>query len=116
MVGSLLDFVYAPDDIQATLERMTSPQCKMISLTITEKGYCWDKDGDLDLEHPLIVRDLADVNKPASAMGYITAAVCYPPIEQASWFDACASHFRNEACQDIFSRSNFEHTLCNRRE
>jgi len=75
VVGSLLDFVYAPDDIQATLERMTSPQCKMISLTITEKGYCWDKDGDLDLEHPLIVRDLADVNKPASAMGYITAAL-----------------------------------------
>lgn len=75
ILGSIMGFVFAPDNVPGALENLADPQCKIVSLTITEKGYCFDPDGNLDFSHPLIVRDLADVSKPGSALGYIIAAV-----------------------------------------
>lgn len=56
---------------------------KIVSLTITEKGYCWDKAGNLDVLNPLIINDVANIDRPASALGYILAAVLthkIPPL------------------------------------
>ena len=39
MIGSILDYLYAPDDPEAVLTRMADPQCRIVSLTITERGY-----------------------------------------------------------------------------
>ena len=39
VIGSIVDFVYAPEDRKACVERLASPQCKIVSLTVTEKGY-----------------------------------------------------------------------------
>eukprot|EP00238_Polyblepharides_amylifera_P002005 CAMPEP_0196585382 /NCGR_PEP_ID=MMETSP1081-20130531/50433_1 /TAXON_ID=36882 /ORGANISM="Pyramimonas amylifera, Strain CCMP720" /LENGTH=1314 /DNA_ID=CAMNT_0041906905 /DNA_START=249 /DNA_END=4193 /DNA_ORIENTATION=- len=75
VVGSIMDFVYAPDDICAAMERLAHPQCKIVSLTITEKGYCWNKEGHLDLTNPLIINDLNDIARPSSALGYVTYAL-----------------------------------------
>lgn len=75
VIGSVLDFVYAPDDKQAALDRMADPQTKMVTLTITEKGYCCNSDGDLDLTNRYIADDLKDITNPVSAIGFIVAAL-----------------------------------------
>lgn len=75
VVGSMLDMIYAPDDKAAALERMVAPQTKIVSLTITEKGYCWDSDGNLDLNNMYIKGDLEDISKPMSAIGFLVAAL-----------------------------------------
>ncbi|MGC5616552.1 mannitol dehydrogenase family protein [Georgenia sp. Z1491] len=38
-IGSIVDFVYAPDDPDALVERLASPETRIVSLTITEGGY-----------------------------------------------------------------------------
>ncbi|RZT25048.1 mannitol 2-dehydrogenase [Mycobacterium sp. BK558] len=39
VVGSILDFRYAPDDPEAVIELLAAPTTRMVSLTITEGGY-----------------------------------------------------------------------------
>ncbi len=52
------------------------PSTRIISLTITEKGYCHDPaTGALNFAHPDIVHDLADPARPQSAIGLIVAAL-----------------------------------------
>jgi len=75
VVGSILDMIYAPDDKAAALERMCDLQTKIVSLTITEKGYCWDSDGNLDFSNKLIKSDLEDISQPWSAIGFLVAAL-----------------------------------------
>src|SRR5699024_10966134 len=39
VIGSIVDYVYAPDDPEAALERMCDPAIRIVSLTVTEGGY-----------------------------------------------------------------------------
>jgi len=48
-----------------------NPDLAIVSLTITEKGYCTDGRGHLDPENAAIMRDLAEGANPASAPGII---------------------------------------------
>ncbi|KUI96579.1 mannitol dehydrogenase family protein [Vibrio sp. MEBiC08052] len=64
------------DSIEAVLEKMAEPQVAIVSMTITEKGYCVDPaTGQLDLTHPLIQQDLQTPHAPKSALGYIVEAL-----------------------------------------
>ncbi|WP_312928085.1 mannitol dehydrogenase family protein, partial [Pseudescherichia sp.] len=52
------------------------PQVAIVSLTITEKGYCHaPATGELMLDHPLIVADLQNPQQPKSAPGVIVEAL-----------------------------------------
>jgi mannitol 2-dehydrogenase len=44
VIGSIIDYRYAPDDPQAAVELLAAPSTRIISLTITEGGYR-DPDG-----------------------------------------------------------------------
>ncbi|MBD1556616.1 fructuronate reductase [Vibrio sp. S9_S30] len=58
------------------LETMASTDTRIISLTITEKGYCIEPHSrQLDTHDPLIQHDLANPNEPRSAIGYIVASL-----------------------------------------
>ena len=47
------------DSLAAIIEKFCEPQVAIVSLTITEKGYCIDPaTGHLDLTQPRIVHDL----------------------------------------------------------
>jgi fructuronate reductase len=48
-----------------------APTVHIITLTITEKGYCLDAQGELDLSHPDIAHDLAQPEAPVSAIGWL---------------------------------------------
>ncbi|MES2964274.1 MAG: mannitol dehydrogenase family protein [Bdellovibrionota bacterium] len=56
-------------DRELFLSRMTDPVLEMVTLTITEKGYCLDVDGRLDLNSAEIKSDLASPEEPKSAIG-----------------------------------------------
>lgn len=65
----------APQDPQAVLEAMADPAIRIISLTVTEKGYCHaPATGALNLAHPDIRHDLAHP-LPRSAPGYLVRAL-----------------------------------------
>ncbi|MEA2169694.1 MAG: mannitol 2-dehydrogenase [Solirubrobacteraceae bacterium] len=39
VIGSIVEYRFAPDDGEATVERMADPQVRIVSLTVTEGGY-----------------------------------------------------------------------------
>ncbi|VFS55585.1 Polyol:NADP oxidoreductase [Raoultella planticola] len=48
----------------------------IVSLTITEKGYCHSPStGEIQLEHPLIAADILNPHQPKSAPGVIVEAL-----------------------------------------
>ncbi|PSL17738.1 mannitol dehydrogenase family protein [Shimia abyssi] len=69
------DVLVAPENPQAVLDAMVDDSVRIVSLTVTEKGYCrGGADGALDLDHPEIENDLAS-NLPKSAIGFIVRAL-----------------------------------------
>jgi len=76
VVGSIIGILDARRERERLLSIMAHPAVKIVSLTVTEKGYCHDPaTGRLDERHPDIVHDLADPAFPNSAPGFIVAAI-----------------------------------------
>ena len=76
IIGSVLDTLVAPADPARLVARMADPATRIVSLTVTEKGYCHTpQTGELDTHHPDIVHDLERPNAPRSAPGFIVAAL-----------------------------------------
>ncbi|MDB4122332.1 mannitol dehydrogenase family protein [Octadecabacter sp.] len=76
VIGSIAHTLVAPEDPQAVIAAMSDPAVKIVSLTITEKGYCVAPSfGALDLNQPDIAHDLAHHDEPRSAVGFIVAAL-----------------------------------------
>lgn len=48
VVGSVLEYIFAPDEPQRLLDRLLSPHTRIVRLTVTEGGYESDKNPDLD--------------------------------------------------------------------
>ncbi|HWW26871.1 MAG TPA: mannitol dehydrogenase family protein, partial [Caulobacter sp.] len=71
VVGSILEVLVAPEDPPSVFARLAAPGTRLVTLTVTEKGYCLTGDGKLDTAHPDIVHDLAHPRAPVSAVGYI---------------------------------------------
>ncbi|MBF9035832.1 mannitol dehydrogenase family protein [Rhodobacterales bacterium HKCCE2091] len=75
-IGSVTDVLVAPEDPAAVVAAMADPTVKIVSLTVTEKGYCHNPaTGKLNLDHPDIAHDLAAPDAPRSAPGMIVAAL-----------------------------------------
>ncbi|WP_020210131.1 mannitol dehydrogenase family protein [Gilvimarinus chinensis] len=76
VVGAVKDVLVGPESPAALLEVMSKPEIKIVSLTVTEKGYCHDPaSGNLNESHPDIVHDLENPQAPKSAIGYIVGAL-----------------------------------------
>lgn len=76
VVGSVLGTFVAPEDPGALLAAMADPRIRIVSLTVTEKGYCHDPaTGELVAAHPDIVHDLVHPHAPRSAVGFVVAAL-----------------------------------------
>jgi fructuronate reductase len=76
VIGALLDSVVARENPSRLVERMADPATRIVSLTVTEKGYCHTpQTGDLDERHPDVVHDLNNFEAPRSAPGFIVAAL-----------------------------------------
>ncbi len=76
IIGCLREVMVAPEDPAALVARMAAAETRIVSLTVTEKGYCHDPaTGRLRADHPDIVHDLANPQSPRSAVGLIVAAL-----------------------------------------
>ncbi|MCA1404461.1 mannitol dehydrogenase family protein [Ensifer sp. IC3342] len=76
VIGSVAELLCAPEDPEAVLARMADPATRIVSLTITEKGYCHNPaTGKLDEAHPDVVHDLQNPARPKSAVGFIVEAL-----------------------------------------
>lgn len=75
VVGSIGGILVAPEAPEAAVAALADPDVRVVTLTITEKGYCHDPaTGRLDPDHPEIVQDLANPTQPATAPGMIVEA------------------------------------------
>lgn len=64
------------DGIDAVIEALAQPDVAIVSMTVTEKGYCYEpSSGRLDLHHPAIVHDIANPEAPSSLPGIILAGI-----------------------------------------
>jgi len=76
VIGSLVAYLFAPDDPEAVIETMAAATTRIVSLTVTEGGYNIDAtDGHFDAENPAIVADLRPGAVPATSFGLVTEAL-----------------------------------------
>lgn len=76
VIGSIVDYLFAPDDPNAVLARMVDPATRIVSLTITEGGYHVNQvTGELDASDPALAADLEPGATPGSAFGFIVEAL-----------------------------------------
>jgi fructuronate reductase len=76
IIGCVRAALVAPEDPAAVVTTMAQPDCRIVSLTVTEKGYCHDPaTGRLDARHADIRHDLEHPAAPRSTIGLIVAAL-----------------------------------------
>ena len=75
IIGAVKELLVASEQTHEVITRMSAASTKLVTLTITEKGYCLAADGSLDLNHSDIKLDLANPSAPISAIGFIVEAL-----------------------------------------
>jgi mannitol 2-dehydrogenase len=76
VIGSIVEYLFAPDDPDAVIERMADPATRIVSLTVTEGGYNFHQvTGEFDAENPAVAADLQPGAVPGTTFGLITEAL-----------------------------------------
>lgn len=77
VVGAVHECLNAKlDSLAAIIEKFCEPQVAIVSLTITEKGYCIDPaTGKLDMHNTRVLHDLENPTEPHSAPGILVEAL-----------------------------------------
>jgi fructuronate reductase len=75
-IRALKEVLAMPHDRTRLFERLADPQVRIVSLTVTEKGYCRDaRTGRVDLSLEGIRHDLAHPDAPSTVPGILSAAL-----------------------------------------
>ncbi len=75
IVGSIKQ-IFGPDEVARGIEQIAAPQIRIVTMTITEKGYCYNNTlRSLDLTGPRIAEDLKNPLNPHSAVGLLVAGL-----------------------------------------
>ena len=76
ILGAVVEHLHAPDDPEAVVARMAAPSTNVVSLTITEGGYCVDPlSGRFRATEPAVLLDLTAGAAPSTVFGLVTAAL-----------------------------------------
>jgi fructuronate reductase len=75
VIGAVTEMLVAPESPEAVLARLADPAITLVTMTVTEKGYCLAADGGLDVAHPEIAHDLAHPEAPRSLIGYLAVGL-----------------------------------------
>jgi fructuronate reductase len=70
------DRFFGPGEGEGVRALLRDPAVRIVSSTVTEKGYCLDIEGRLDFAHPDIIHDLADPAHPVSIVGWLALGLC----------------------------------------
>ncbi len=76
VIGSIVQYLFAPDDPDAVIEKMADPAIRIVSMTVTEGGYNFHHvTGDFDDTNPDVAADLIKGAVPTTTFGLITEAL-----------------------------------------
>jgi mannitol 2-dehydrogenase len=76
VIGSIVEYLYAPDDPGAVIERLADEATRIVTLTVTEGGYSIDDvTGEFDPSTPAVAQDLEPGAVPRTFFGLITEAL-----------------------------------------
>ena len=76
LISVINDVLVARENPKAVLDAMSDPAIRIVSLTVTEKGYCHEPStGRLNRDHPDIRHDLENTDAPRSAIGFLVRAL-----------------------------------------
>ncbi|CAH0151148.1 mannitol dehydrogenase family protein [Pseudomonas mediterranea] len=76
VIGAISDMLLAEDGAQVLIDKLADPQIRIVSLTITEGGYCIDdSNGEFMAHLPQIQHDLAHPDAPTTVFGFLCAAL-----------------------------------------
>ena len=76
VIGSIIDYLFAPDDPDAVIEKMADEETKIVSLTITEGGYNIDAvTGEFDADNPDLIAETSSDEPPKSVYGLVVEAL-----------------------------------------
>ncbi|MFT7009461.1 MAG: fructuronate reductase [Colwellia sp.] len=75
VIGAIKEVLVASEQSADVIARLSAATTKLVTLTITEKGYCLAFDGSLDLNHNDIKHDLENPTTPVSAIGFIVESL-----------------------------------------
>ncbi|MXQ14070.1 mannitol dehydrogenase family protein [Microvirga makkahensis] len=74
--GSMIDFVPVNEDGRAIVDALDDPAIRIVSLTVTEGGYCIDPaTGAFNPDHPEIRYDASHMEAPRGVFGVLLAAL-----------------------------------------
>ena len=71
VIGSIRELLVAAESPAAVSSRLCDPDTSVVTMTVTEKGYCLDGAGGLDFAHPDIAHDLTHPETPRSLIGWL---------------------------------------------
>ena len=71
VIGAIREVLVAMEDPGAVARRLAAPTTSLVTITVTEKGYCLDGAGELDFDHPDIAHDLRAPEAPRSLVGWL---------------------------------------------
>lgn len=76
VIGSIIEYLFAPDNPDTVIEKMAHPDTKIISLTITEGGYNFNQaTGEFVNENVDIQWDLKNPHQPKTIFGYLSESL-----------------------------------------
>ncbi|MHC8401163.1 mannitol dehydrogenase family protein [Pseudomonas sp. MDT1-17] len=76
VIGAIRDMLLAEDGAAALIDKLASPEIRIVSLTITEGGYCIDdSNGEFMAQLPQIQHDLAHPDAPKTVFGFLCTAL-----------------------------------------
>lgn len=75
VIGAVQEVLIATEQYPQVLARLTAASTKYVTMTITEKGYCLNGSGTLDLENAQVKQDLSGTSQPVTAIGLLYTAL-----------------------------------------
>lgn len=71
VIGAVKEAFSARIFPHAVLARLSAPATRVVTMTVTENGYCLTRNGDLDIAREEIAHDLANPHAPQSVIGWL---------------------------------------------
>lgn len=76
IIGSIVEYIFAPDNPQKLIDKLTSPEVRIVSLTITEGGYNLNPvSGEFDKTNPEILSEINPGSPFTTIFGFIVEAL-----------------------------------------
>lgn len=74
IIGAIADILVAPENPKAVVDAIANPDIKIVTLTVTEKGYYQTAGGVLDCDNEILAAELAG-DTPITIYGFLARAM-----------------------------------------